>query len=52
MQLCWKCQKKAVIIENKIYWCADCKIAHLQIERNKDGKIQRKNSKTKQTYER
>jgi len=52
MHKCWKCHQKAHIIENKKYWCADCKLAHLQIERNEDGRIQRKKSKIKYPNER
>ena len=47
---CNKCKKKAVIIEHEIYWCADCMIKKIGIWKVY-GKIQRKNSKTKQTYE-
>jgi len=52
MIFCNYCKRKADIIEHDVYWCADCMIAKLGIERNEYGKIQRKNSKTKQAYER
>ena len=49
---CNYCKRKAVIIEDGTYWCADCMIAKLGIKVNEYGEIQRKNSKTKQAYER
>ena len=47
---CHKCKAKADVVEHDIYYCANCMIKKIGIWKVY-GKIQRKNSKTKQAYE-
>lgn len=49
---CDYCKRKADVLVEGLYWCADCMIAKLGIWIDDYGNIQRKKSKAKQAYER